>query len=233
MQALAKELNSLAAKVQALQVQTKRRKRKPRPSPVPGTSGTVVVPRTRVNQGPRRQRRPRAPATALASGDVLVTKRELVLTLTLKKGLANAKGHIDVLPDSFPWLKKLFSSFERIRFEKLAFCYSPLVGTTYGGALTMGMDWDWSGDDVDRSKIAAYSPSVTMPLYGTGGTRRFTLPASRLQSRSWYAPRTSVDVDKGPGRLRWALDGTSDKDSDVTVGDVWVEYTVRLSGTQA
>lgn len=243
MQAFARELQSLASRLDRLSAGSQQanrggrsRNRRGRGATTPGTDATPTQSNLSVGQtrGRRRNRRGRARGGGninVNTGDVIITKAELITTVKLPANSASVKGHIDIIPDSFPFLKNFFSSFDRVQYQSIRFYWKPLVGTTYGGALAMGVDWDWALSDADRTKISALSPSTSMALWEDGEKKYpLILPKNRLQSRSWYLPRADQWQDKGPGKVIYSVDGTSTK-SEYTVGDLWVKYTVVLSGT--
>lgn len=245
MQALARELQSLASRLDRLSVvpsqqanrggRGRRRRARRSTATTPGTDATPTQSSLAVNQNGGRRRRNRGGRQSgnvnVNTGDVIITKAELIQTVKLDANKTLYKSHIDIVPDSFPFLKNFFSSFDRIKFQSLKFYWKPFVGTTYGGALGMGVDWDWALSDADRSKISSLSPNVSQALW-EDGERRYPLilPKNRLQSRAWYMPRASEWQDRGPGKVLIAADGSSSS-SAVTLGDVWVKYTVVLSGT--
>lgn len=237
MQALARELQSMASRLDKMTVSSRStrraRNRKPKANNL-GASVSAVQPSLTVNQngGRRRRKNKRGNASRLnvSTGDVIITKMELIKTVKLEANKSTTSNHIDLIPDTFPWLKNFFNSFDRLRFEACKFYWKPLVGTTYGGAISMGMDWDWAATDGDRSKISGFSPNISLPVYADGENRPLVLPKNRLQSRLWYTPRQGEYTDKGPGKVIYCVDGKSDK-AEQTIGDIWVKYTVTLSGT--
>lgn len=100
------------------------------------------------------------------------------------------------------------------------------------GLFSMGVDWNWSDVATTRKKIATYSPNTTSSVYRNCA---ITLPPSRLQSRMWYSVQIedkSDSFDKGPGQVCWAVDAPGGT-AGLTVGEIWVEYRVILSGTTA
>lgn len=246
MQAFARELQSMASRLERLSAGTSqrpsrgsgrsRRRRGRGANSTPGAETTPTQPSLSINQGRGRRRgrgaRVNGPTrVSYSTGDVVISKAELITTLKIPANKSQLCGHIDIIPDSFPWMKKFFSSFDKIRYESVRFYWKPLVGTVYGGAISMGMDWDWSNDDSDRSKISGYSPSVTCALFEDGERKyQLILPKSRLMTRAWYIPRASSFEDKGPGKVHYCVDGKTDK-TEQTVGDIWVRYTVVMSGT--
>lgn len=237
MQALTRELQSIVSRMAALGPSPRqggRRRRNRRRGAQVGNTAAVTQPSLQASTSApgRRRRRPRQAfgTKCAADGSFAIRKQELVTSIVIEKGTTQKKGHIDLVPDSFPFLKTIFKSFERIRWEAVTFWYNPLVGTTYGGAITMGFDQDWTKGDVDRPKVSALSPNHTVQLYGSGANRKLRLTRANLTTRLQYIPRASDWDDKGPGKLVWAVDGTSSQ-SDTTVGEIWVDYTACLSGT--
>lgn len=244
MQAFARELQSMASRLERLsagQQQNGRgagkKNRRSKGGNTLAANTSSPQPSLSISQGKSKRGRGRGRGRAsglsvpnMSTGDVLITKTELVSTVKLPANSSQVKAHIDVIPDSFPWLKNFFGSFDRIRYESLQFYWKPLVGTTYGGAISMGFDWDWGASDTTRDKISGFSPNRTLPLYADGESKPLTLPKSRLQSRLWYVPKATNYEDKGPGKVLYCADGKSDK-TETTIGDIWVKYTVVLSGT--
>lgn len=156
----------------------------------------------------------------------------MVASLSLEASKAVAKGHIDIVPDSFSFLKGLFKNFDRIQWKTLRFYYKPAVGTTYGGMVAVGMDWDFASSDVERKLISAFTPNFATAAWTDTQNRPMSLPANRLQSRTWYTPSASGNnwPDKGPGKLHWAIEGTAEAGGKL-LGELWAEYSVVMMGT--
>lgn len=192
------------------------------------------APRT-ASQPARRRRRRRAQAgpsgaTVNSDGGVSISRTELLGTLSLPAGQPTVVGHFDLVPDSCAFLKSLFKSFERIRWTKIHIYYKPAVGTTYGGLVSVGVDWDFSGADAGRSVLSAYTPNFTVSAWTDTQSRPMVLPPARLAGRAWYTPRTGDWIDKGPGKIHWAVDGTTSK-AATSIGELWISYTAQLMGT--
>lgn len=199
------------------------RRRKPRRTgPTPGTTGVAQV--TPLARG-------------LAAGDVVVSRSELLTTVSTS--VATAILH----PSNFPWLANLAKVFERYRFVTLQLEYRPLVGTTTAGSVAMGVDWTTSSmalvssptgqlylkgyKAADRTDILALTPSADTPVWQR--IPRIAVPSGLLQSRLWYDTSTpgsgAVIPDYAPGYV--ASVSSADK-----AGEVWVHYKVHLSGTR-
>lgn len=175
----------------------------------------------------------------ITAGEVVVSRRELLATLTNKDGL-----NVLLVPANFPWLKTLVKVFERIRWHKCNLEYRATVGANTNGSVAVGVDWMsqsstaveldelWVVDPltaIDKSAVLACTPSFDTPVWQ--GIRSMPIPASRLQSRLWYeitdnVPTTSLS-DYAPGSIKYK------SSYDSGGGEIWIDYTVRLSGTRA
>lgn len=178
----------------------------------------------------KRKKKAKQAMNVANDGSITLSRKELLTTISIPANAAESKGHIDLIPDSFSFLKNVFSSFDRVKWLKLNLVYKPAVGTTYGGLITLGMDWDFGSEDVDRKTISGFTPSMTMSAWTDTERSPMKLPASRLQSRLWYLPRASDFNDKGPGKIHWAASGTTAK-AATTLGEVWADYTLVMYGT--
>lgn len=178
----------------------------------------------------RRARRRRARGTTGEDGIIHLQRVEICASVVLKANSSTGTGNFDIVPDSFAFLKSLSRSFERLRWNTLEFYYKPAVGTTWGGLVSMGVDWDSKGEDWTRLKISSLTPNQSCAAWSDTQTRPLRLASSRIQGRLWYTPHTGDAVDKGPGRVAWAIDGTQST-SQTTVGEIWARYSVTLAGT--
>lgn len=197
--------------------------------------GSSTTPGSKKRRRNRKKRRANPNGMSLTGGSagdggITISRTELAVSIQLPAKTSSTVGHVDLIPDSFAFLKSLWKSFDRVRWGKIAIFYKPAVGTTYGGLVSVGMDWDWGSDDVARVNVSAFTPNFACAAWADTEARPMVLPVSRLQSRTWYLPRTTAWQEKGPGKLHYAVDGTSD-DKVHTVGELWISYTVQFSGT--
>lgn len=181
-----------------------------------------------VQPGKKKSRRK---ATArVMDGEILISRKELLVSLAIKSEGGQLTGTIDLVPGEFSFLKGISGSFERYRFEKLHLFYKPAVGATVGGMVSMGADWTLKYTQPTRAKISGFTPNMTSAVWQDTETKPLVLPKTRLQSRQWYVPEGDAE-DKGPARLLYAVDSAEAKGK--TVGEIWVAYTVKFSGTKA
>ena len=161
-------------------------------------------------------------------GVLRLNKIELVKSVTVG-ARSTYVGELTIIPDSFPLLSSLFVSFERVKWLALEFFWKPAVGTTEGGLVTYGIDWDRESVTASsRADIALYAPSHTNAIWADTASQPMVLPQSRLMSRAYYTPRSSDNTEQGPGSLVVFVDGPANK----IVGELWARYSVELSGTR-
>lgn len=165
-------------------------------------------------------------------GVISISRSELLKAIVLPKNTAEAKGHIDIVPGSFSFLANVANSFEQLRWDSLQFFYKPAVGTTYGGLVSFGVDWDFSSSDLSRDKISGFTPNQTCAAWQDTEKNPMVCPVGRLRNVPWYLPnsKTAGFELKGPGKLMYAVNGTSPT-TDFTVGELWARYRVTMQGT--
>lgn len=177
----------------------------------------------------RKRKNPVPRNAGIANGELRLSKMELVEAVKATKATGMGNGSFKLIVTALPFLKSIGGSFERIKWLKCRVMYKPLVGTVRDGGVTIGIDWNFKDPQSTRSKIACYTPTQSGPVFKDFS---LNLPANKLQSRLWFLT-TAEGFDGGPGIVVYAVEGCTSKDADVTVGEIWVDYTVVLSGTQA
>jgi hypothetical protein len=231
-----RQIQSLTDRLAALDAAPKRKRRRNKKKTgtaiVPGTTSTSVAIPMGTTGRRRRNRRGRVGASAVGQGEIRFSRCELLRSFTVPAGKMAANDWVDVIPDNFTLLKNISKSFERIRWNSIRFYWKPAVGTTFGGLVTMGADWDSDTAKTTRAEISAYTPSHSFAAWQDTQTSPLVLPSSRLQSRQWYEIHTGQVYDKQPCRVAWAAD-VSSQTADTMLGEVWVEYDAVLSGTVA
>lgn len=164
--------------------------------------------------------------------DVVLSKLELCDTLKVAASQTTATGQCDLKPSSLPFLSNISKCFERIKWLRVRAMYKPAASMTQAGLVSVGVDWNWSGTATTRKQVACYTPNNSGPVW-----KEFVvqLPANRLQSRLWYNISSDPKfgpAEQGPAQVVWAIDASGGS-SGLTAGELWVEYTVVLSGTTA
>lgn len=210
----------------------------------PGTSGSARV--VGGSAAPKRRRKRRA-AGGLGSGDVVISRSEYLTALkTDSSGQASGSFLLDAM--NFPWLNNLAKAFELIRWSSMSLEWRPAVGANTDGMIALGADWGEASPSsvqkrvfgeaehysvhatVDRKDVVACTPVLDTQVWQSG---RFAVPAARLQSRESYiipaSTTTTVAVyDRAPCSVLYSATAAASK----AVGELWVNYSVRLSGTR-
>lgn len=223
---LRRALNDASAATAGSRGRRRRRNRRANAPPAP-PAVPAVMPPTQPRRRGRTRRRQTAPSLA-SEGVLRLTKHELFHTVVVGTD-GTCHGSAAIHPDRIPFLKTLFRIFERVRWHDVRFCYKPAVGTTQGGLVTYGIDWDCTTAAATRATIACYSPSATNAIWADTTNRPMVLPQSRLNSRLWYTPYAGGnDIEKTPGYFVYAGEGPA----NTSVGEFWVTYTVTCMGTR-
>lgn len=205
-----------------------KKKRRPRQRGITVTPGTtsagIMVPA----KAGRARKRQRPGGNNSGDGTVRLQRSELV-----KEVHTDANGavrvFVDLLPDNFTFLGTVWKAFERYRWHSLRIFYKPAVGTTASGLVSYGIDYTITKNNIDRAAIAALTPNVSHALWNDSTKRPLVIPASMLQSRTWYLASGDA-VDKCAGRLCIAASGATGVQF---VGEIWASYDVTLSGTRS
>lgn len=166
---------------------------------------------------------------AQSDAGVTITKSDLLGTVSVPAQQARQNGSYPIRCSGITFLKTLSASFERVKFLSVRIEYKPAAAMTQAGLVSMGMDWNWTDAKKTRADIAAYQPTATSAVWKS---MQFTLPANRLQTRQWYSTDAGVaGLDAGPGTIAWAVESGNSGSTQLTLGEVWIHYSVMLSGT--
>lgn len=201
--------------------------------------------RRRRNRRNRRARNPQSNSSGIPAaitrqptaspnnmGVVVASRCELFTPLKTMANATETTGATPLYPtaECMPWLHKLAAAFERIEWLSATLCWKPFVGTSASGSVAFGVDWNSNAEDpVKREKVLATTPVYESPVWQSG---QLQLPLSMLMSRRQYMIAAKDLVDRQPGTLIWSLAGL-DSAAAKSVGELWVIYRVRLSGTTA
>lgn len=187
----------------------------------------VVVAPTSATGKRRRRRRNRkssaGPVTVVSNiAEFSLRRMEFVTSVT------PVAGSFSLSPNDFAFIKAFAPKFEMFRFLSCRIWYKPMVGTTEGGAITIGVDWNGMNVAKTRSSISGYTPNLNTSVWQEAS---FDLPSSMLQSRPWFMMATNASEYNNTTRagvVAYKLDASDDKK---TYGDIWVEYHIQMKGT--
>lgn len=221
---LTKAMQMCAVSNAAPKKKRKRNRRKAAPA-VPGAMALAPVAGASTQRRPRRRRaRPGRQLGTLEAGMATITRSELLVEDT------SSAGGVLLNPLKFSWLKSLAAVFETFRFERVSIEYRPLVGTTNDGAAAFGVDWATTSYSVyqrrwgaapKRAQILACSPNWDGPVWERSGL--IHLAPTLLHQRMHYSIDGTDVLDTAPGTVVYM---------SAKKGEIWIHYTVRLSGTR-
>lgn len=186
------------------------------------------------SSNPSRKRAPArraGPAPSNREGELVIGRQELLHSLEVLKGTSETAKAIKLLPSTtaLTWLNKLAGNFDQIEWLSAALVWKPAVGTTFNGSLIIGVDWNAGATDAKRVTVQATVPHVDTPVWQQA---RLSMPANRLQSRKAYILKDADAVNCSPGVV--LVNAKTNKVTDDTfLGDLWLDYRVRLMGPSA
>lgn len=171
-----------------------------------------------------------------ANGEIMVSRTELLGSIDLEANTAENVGLYKLVPtaDNLSWLAKLVVAFDRIEWLSCTVVYKPFVGTSSSGSVAFSPDWDsaTAKEKVTRAKIQAGSPVYESPVWQAG---KIVLPSKYLQSRRYYSLHGAKTdpFDQAPCQILWSIKGAEATGGKTSLGELWITYKVRLSGTSA
>lgn len=164
------------------------------------------------------------------SGEIVVRRKELLSDFKTTSEGGDILKKFPLIPGQMTWLKTLSKAFEKYQWLSMKLMWKPAVGTTVGGLVTLGMRWDETHQNpTNRTDIVALTPNRTHAVWEDGERLPLVVPTDKLQTRRWYIIGDK-DSDGGPGQVEV---GVSTSEKGVLLGELWAEYTIRMSGTQA
>lgn len=193
----------------------------------------MAVAPARKSKTKRKRRAGNKPAMGGGDGVIHLSRDELVTTIKVTKNTTSSTGHFDLVPSSFSFLKGIAKSFDRLVWNKIHIFYKPAVGSTFGGLVTYGVDWDFvTTNDIGRERISSLTPSATLAAWSDNQTKPLVLQPAKIQSRRFFSPNATTEdnSNKGPGKIHWAT-SVSAQAADTIVGELWVSYSVTMQGT--
>lgn len=236
MEQLHRDIQSLTSRLNAMSVaptkKSRRRKKKsagPQLASSVGASQPAVVSVT--GSGGRRRRKKRG-VVQNGIGTITLQRREMLSAVKVGAKGSLVMSHIDIVPDSFVFLKQ-FKMFDKVKWNKLHVFYKPGVGANYNGFVSYGSLWGFDKDNLSkRSDISALTPNMSHAIWVDGESRPLICPLSKLQTRPWFSPLASDKTEKGPGRLFVAAESAGNQNTtEDTVGEIWADYSITLTGS--
>jgi len=212
---------------------TRSRRRGPRnnPRPLLESFGNMSI-SAPVAQGKKRSStRPKFLSVSTA-GDIVVQHREYVGDILGSVAFTSSLLPLNPgLPASFPWLNGIAQRFESYRFDRLKLCFETESATSFTGSVFMGVDFDPSDTSPENKiQVMTYRSSVRSPPWSDCC---MNLTPEDLSKRKTYFIRNGPPISdvKLYDTGNWFV-CTQGQANASTVGEVYVEYTVKLMTPQ-
>lgn len=187
--------------------------------------------REQAHQGKRkRPRRKRQSRSAISGGEIVLRRKELIVAVSAPKAASDTMIAVKLRPSEMTWLKTVAKAFEKYQWMGVKVFWKPAVGTTVGGLVSLGMRWEETATPPSkRTEIVALTPNRTHAVWEDGESKPLVIPADKLQTRKWYI-QGADGSDGSPGQVEI---GVSTSEVNKLLGEVWVEYSIRMAGTKA
>jgi hypothetical protein len=175
-----------------------------------------------------RSTKPRFSTTARST---VITHRELVKTV-VSGPVADAFTTVGFpvnpgMAETFPWLSRLASNYEKYKFHKLVFRYVTRAATTDRGGVIMAPDYDAAdAPPTTEEQASAYTDAVESPVW-----QSFDVPLrAASQGAKYVRSGAVVDTDIKTYDIANFFCATvpATGATDLSIGKLWVEYVVEL-----
>lgn len=236
MEQLQREVQSLTARLNALSVggakKTRRRRKRGAAAPAPAALGASAPAVVSVTGRSRTRRKKGRGIIQGGMGTITLARREYIRDVNINAAGAQRLDYFDIVPDSFAFLKQ-FKMFDRVKWNKLHLFYKPGVGANFNGFVSYGVLWGFDKTSPgNRQNISALTPNMSHAIWVDGEARPLVCPQAKLQTRPWFTPDDADSVEKGPGRVCLAAESAGNTNEKVmTVGELWADYSVTLTGS--
>lgn len=170
-----------------------------------------------------------------ANGDCSITHREFIQDVTGQ--VATVITPISINPGlvgSFPWLSRIAANYESYQFESLRFHYETSASTAGTGVVVLTVDYD-PADQAPTSKtqMLAYRGAVRSSPWSP--SCHVSLKEDITKRKTYYvragnlAPTLDITLyDTGTLYVM-----TTGQGSTANIGELWVEYTLKLMTPRA
>lgn len=129
----------------------------------------------------RKRRRGKKKPNVSNEGRIVLSRKEFMMTVTLPARASTGVNTKSLSPSELPFLKGISANFEMFRWDRISLFYKPAVGATYGGLVTMGVDWDSERIPSTRQNTAALTPNRTVPAWQDSERNPLVLPKDRIK----------------------------------------------------
>lgn len=187
---------------------------------------------------PRRRRRARRSGAAAngpsnSGGEIALSMTELLGIVKLDAGKTEQGFTFPMTPGKMAsssgasHLRALSKIYERIMWNSVRFEYVGAVGTTAGGVVVLGYDYDSepTPTDLTLQKVVGYSPNTQTSVWDKA---MLTVNVAKFSEQRWMSTQSTSTADIG-SLVCYATGATA----GATLGYMRVSYAVRLAGPKS
>jgi hypothetical protein len=171
------------------------------------------------------------------NGDVIINYREFVSDITGDTAAFRVAGTFPINPGlvgMFPWLSRMASNFESYVFLKLKFCYETQASTAQTGSVILAVDYD-PKDSAPTGKAQALNYRGTVRSAPWCPCVHVSLPEDFMKRKTYFVRAGAVP--SGENTAMYDVGNlfviTNNNASTAIIGEVWVDYEVRLMTPQS
>lgn len=162
-----------------------------------------------------------------AGGEISVNFTEILTTVKIPVNATTAGIAIDIRPggtgNNAAHLANLGKLYERMQWHSFSAHYTGTVGTTEGGVVIMGFDYDKDTPALSMATVGVMQPNVTVAAWDKA---TLSVPVSRLAPQKWMSTEQG---DEAPhGHLCIFVSGSKLTGQDV--GFIRLSYKVSFAG---
>jgi hypothetical protein len=164
------------------------------------------------------------------NGDVRIVHRELVADINGAVLFSTIQESINPgLNSSFPWLSRIANNYESYLLNGLNYCFETSSATTFTGQVMLTVDYDPS-DSAPTTKIQASSYRGTVTASPWCPTCHVSLKSDLHKRKTFFIRSGGIPPNEDiclydTGNLFVCTYGQA---STALVGELWVEYDVKL-----
>jgi hypothetical protein len=155
----------------------------------------------------------------------------LVQVTTTASKLESVKG-LELKPSAalMPFLFRLASCYQRIKWLSFQVFWKPAVGTNTNGIISYGIAYNQQAITT-RAGVLSLTPCNDHAVWQSG-PQPLRIPPNMLMTRKWYVLNStgSDKFDESVGSFYFGLTHDSENAAKAR-GEFWVRYTVEMEGT--
>lgn len=236
-------ISSLTKQVESLQVRNgpapangrkgnRRRRRRGNGAGGVGASGGNIP--AAYASAPRNSRQKRNASQIGNGGRIRLQRDELLCTVATSEKTAETVFQKALVPGPglMPFLFRLSSCYQRIRWLRAHITWRPCCGTSTNGIISYGVAFNNTRAVSTRELVTSLTPCNDHPVWQNSGNAPLVIPGEMLMSRKWYALNTNgadaYDQQIGTFCVGLSHDQTEGKESR---GEFWISYAVEMEGT--